>query len=196
MNQLGDLLRAQRDHLRERGDTIEKIADRADMAQSVIYDHLRRREPFKQTPRMATLRKLAKGFRLSLDDVVAAAREATGPVKGNPLQLLLTARRVELDRTNFEASEIAAERGLSVSPATLSNILSGKHVNIEDETVRALAAGFDLPVREVRAAAKQARGKVTYQLPPHVEEQLSPEKWARIVKIVENVLAIEDEPES
>lgn len=192
MNPLGDLLREQRDRLADRGDNIAKIADRAGLAQSVIYHHLSRYEPFKQTPRQGTLRKLARGFQLDPAQVIAAAREATGPAATNPLQALLSARKADLDVTLVELAQRAAKGGHPISPASLSNILSGKHTNLEDDTIRAVAAGFDLSLKDVREAARQSRAKVTYRLPAHLEEQLTPEKWRKIVAAVEALVKIEE----
>jgi transcriptional regulator with XRE-family HTH domain len=174
MNALGDLLRSRRDTLRDRGDTVAKIAQRAGLAESIVYDHLARRDPFKTTPRLATLKKLAKGFGVDEDIVIQTAREATGPMRGNP----------------------AKKKGHHLSEGTVSEVLSGKRTNLEPDTVKALAFAFDLPAKDVAEAARQSQAKVEYRLPPHLEAKLDPKRWAKIVKIVAGVLDVSDDEEA
>lgn len=193
VNELGELLRARRDVLRERGVTVEQIAERADLSPSVIYFHLRQQEPYRQSPRRETLKKLAAGFGIPQAKITAAAHEATAQVEGNPLQLLLTARKAELGITIPEIVDGAERLGLKLSSGNVSNILAGRNVNPNVATLRALAAVLDVPLADVQAAAKQARGQFTYRLPRHVEDQLTPERWARVVKLVEAALRVDDE---
>jgi transcriptional regulator with XRE-family HTH domain len=196
MNALGDLLRSRRDTLRDRGDTVAKIAQRAGLAESIVYDHLARRDPFKTTPRLATLKKLAKGFGVDEDIVIQTAREATGPMRGNPLQLLIRAQQVELDRPARVAVARAKKKGHHLSEGTVSEVLSGKRTNLEPDTVKALAFAFDLPAKDVAEAARQSQAKVEYRLPPHLEAKLDPKRWAKIVKIVAGVLDVSDDEEA
>jgi transcriptional regulator with XRE-family HTH domain len=195
MNPLGDLLRARRDTLKTRGDTVAKIAERAGLAESIVYDHLARHDPYKTTPRLATLNKLAAGFRIEPDLVIQAARDSTGPLRGNPLQLLIRARQMELDRPARQAVRVARKGGHALSEGTVSEVLSGKRVNLEPETVKALAAAFELPAKDVQAAARQSQAKVEYRLPPHLEAQLDPQRWAKIVKIVAGILDVSEDDE-
>lgn len=192
MNQLGDLLRGRRDELRKRGVTVEHIADRADLAPSVVYYHLKQTDPFRQTPRQETLRKLAAGFQIPVTRVREAAREATGPVKGNPLQLLVANARAESGMTFPQAAQKAADAGLSLSTGTLSNITNGQNVNPGAETLKALAVVFDVPLADLKAAAKQARGQFTYRLPSHLEDEMTPEKWRKIIRLVESALDLDE----
>lgn len=193
MNALGEALRTRRDELRKRGDTIDKIADRGDLSVSVVYDHLRRRQPYRQVPRPDTLKRLAVGFQMDPDRVWRLAQESTGsaPYTGNPLQLLLVGQRDKLRLTNKAASEAARAKGYSLSRATLTGLMTGRHGQLTSDTVEALAFVFKLPKRQIEEAANQAARRVTYRLPKHLEERLTPDKWDRIVGIVEGILTIE-----
>lgn len=191
MNPLGDLLRSRRDQLRDRGESVRKIAERAGLPESTVYEHLARHSPAKGMPRRETLERLAKGFALDVGEVIDAAKHSVGPLSGDPLQLLLRARQVELGRDARQAVRKARQQGLRVSEATVSMILNGEHSNITEDTATALAAGFDLDVGQVWQAARQSNARVSYRLPAHLEDQLTPEKWAKIVKIVEGILTVE-----
>lgn len=191
MNALGDLLRARKETLLGRGDTVRAIAARAGLPESTVYEHLARREPNKSLPLPETLERLAKGFKLKLSEVVDAARNSVGPLSGDPLQLLIRSRQLELGRSAAQAVRLARSEGLRISEGTVSAILGGTHTNITDPTCEALAVGFELDVNAVRQAAEQSRNRVTYRLPAHLEDQLTPERWAKIVKIVEGILTVE-----
>lgn len=191
MNPLGELLRSRRDVLRERGDTVRKIADRAGLPESTVYEHLKKTQPVKGLPQRETLEKLAKGFRLPVAEVVEAAKESVGPLRGDPLQLLIRARQLELGRSARQAVREAKKQGCQVSEATVSAIINGEHTNITEPTVIALAVGFDLDVAAVRIAAAQSNARTSYRLPAHIEDQLTPERWAKIIKIVEGILTVE-----
>lgn len=191
MNPLGDLLRSRRDQLRGRGESVRKIAHRAGLPESTVYEHLARYEPAKGMPRRETLERLAKGFRLDVKDVTEAARNAVGPLRGDPLQLLVRAAQLETGRSARQAVRLAKAAGHRVSEATVSAVLNGDHANVTEATASALAAGFDLDPAVVWLAVEQSSSRKHYRLPPHIEEQLTPERWAKILKIVEGILTVE-----
>ena len=195
MNTLGDLLRARREQLRQRGDNVRRIAERAGLAESVVYMHLAKRTPYRQTPFAETLEGLAEGFQLDLDLVWEKAKESTGrpdSFEGNPLQHLLTAARDKRKLSNAEIERLARAKGYTLSRATLTNLLNGKHVNVAPETVAALADVLKIPKRQIEEASQQASQRVSYRLPKRLEEHLTPEKWDRIVQIVEQILAVDE----
>lgn len=195
MNTLGDLLRQRREELRRRGDNVRKIAARGGLAESVVYQHLSKRTPYRQTPYADTLEGLAEGFQLDLDLVWQKARESTGsPVlEGNPLQQLLTTARDAKKLSNAQMSRLAEDAGFALSKTTLTHLMTGKHVNPESETIAALSHVLGVPRKQIEEAASQASRRVTYRLPKRLEAQLNPEKWDRIVQIVEGILAIDEE---
>lgn len=196
MNALGDLLRKRRDELRRRGDTVRKIAERAGLAESVVYMHLAKQTPYRQTPYADTLQALAEGFQLDEDEVWAKAKEATGKsdsFEGNPLQHLLTTARDGLKLSNSEMERRAKQAGFTLSRATLSNLMNGKHVSVAPDTTQALSKVLKIPARQIEEAAQQAQRRVTYRLPKRLEERLSPEKWDQIVQIVEGILQVSDD---
>lgn len=195
MNALGDLLRGRREELRRRGDTVRRIAERAGLAESVVYMHLAKRTPYRQTPYAETLEALAHGFQLDSDRVWSAAKEATGKpdsFEGNPLQQLLTVARDKRNLSNAEISRQAKALGFTLSRATLTNLFNGKHVKMEPDTVQALSKVLRLPARQIEEASVQAARRVTYRLPKRLEEQMTPERWDRIVQIVESILTVDD----
>jgi transcriptional regulator with XRE-family HTH domain len=191
MNALGDLLRSRRDTLRGRGVSVRAIAKKAGLPESTVYEHLKKTQPVKGMPQRVTLEKLAKGFDLPVSDLMEAAKESVGPLRGDPLQLLIRSRQLELGRDARAAVRVAKKKGQSISPATISAVLSGEHANITEPTVAALAAGFELDPALVRAAAAQSAARTSYRLPAHLEDQLTPERWAKIVRIVEDILTVE-----
>lgn len=190
MNALGELLRNRRDVLRSRGVTVAQIEDRSGLPQSTIYEHLRRTAPFETMPRRRTLEKLAKGFQLGVDELVEAAKLSYGS-QGDPLQLLLRAAQVETGRSVRQAVRKAKQEGHALSEGTVSAMLTAQHGQISDAILRAVAAGFDLPFTAVRDAYVSSSAKRRYRLPPHIEEQMTPQRWAKIMKIVEDILTVE-----
>lgn len=196
MNTLGDLLRTRKDELRRRGDTVRKIAERAGLAESVVYMHLAKRTPYRQTPYAETLDALAAGFQLDLDLVWEKAKESTGrpdSFEGNPLQHLLTVARDKRKLSNAEIERQARANGYTLSRATLTNLFNGKHVNVAPETVSALSLVLKIPKRQIEEASSQAAQRVSYRLPKRLEERLTPEKWDRIVQIVEGILTVDEQ---
>lgn len=195
MNTLGDLLRQRRDELRRRGESVRKIAERAGLAESVVYMHLAKRTPYRQTPYPETIDRLAEGFQLDVETIWARAKESTGNpdgFAGNPLQHLLVAARDKLKLSNADVSRQAREIGFTLSRATLTNLMTGKVVNPDPDTLKALSKVLKVPVRQLEEAAVQASQRVSYRLPKRLEERLTPEKWDRIVQIVEGILTVED----
>lgn len=192
MNELGDLLRSRRDELRKRGTTVTAIAEAAGLPESTVYEHLKRREPFKASPRRDTLERLAAGFQLDVADVIDAARKSTGPIQGDPLQLLIRSRQVELGRSARQAAIVAKRAKAPVSEATISAVINGLQSNLTEPTIKGLAAGFDLAEDRIRDAAAQSKARVTYRLPSHIEENLTPERWAKIVRIVSEILDVDE----
>ena len=194
MNTLGDLLRARKDELRRRGDTVRHIAERAGLAESVVYMHLAKRTPYRQTPYGDTLDALAVGFQLDPDVVWAKAKESTGrpdSFEGNPLQGLLTTARDKRKLSNAEIARRAQAKGYTLTRATLTNLFNGKHVNMAPDTIAALSEVLKVPKRQIEEASAQAAQRVSYRLPKRLEEQLTPEKWDRIVAIVEGIIDLE-----
>ena len=188
MNALGDLLRARRDTLKARGIGVRKLVDGVDLANSTVYEYLDAHKPFKTFPRHSTLRKLAEGFQLDLDEVIQAARASTQVIGGNPLQLVLQAAQLETGRTIREAARKATRAGCPISESTISELINGNTWNPTEDTLKALVIGFDLDRKTLDDAANQTRAKVMYRLPSHIEQQLTPERWAKIVKMVEQAL--------
>lgn len=192
MNALSELLRQRKEQLLDRGETVRSIAARGGIAESTVYEHLKRRDPNVTMPLPETLERLAAAFQLDLADVYEAARASIGPITGNPLQILIRSRQLELGRTNRDAAKRARKAKHPISEATISEILTGVRTKITDGTVAALAAGFDLDPTAVQAAADQSSAGRQYRLPRHIEEQLTPERWAAVVKIVEATLKLGD----
>ena len=195
MNTLGDLLRQRRDTLRRRGETVRHIAERGGLAESVVYMHLAKRSPYRQTPHAQTLQGLAEGFQLDLDVVWDKAKESTGEtdrLEGNPLQRLIRMARDEKKLSNADVERLAQAKGHTLTRATMTNLINGKRVGITPETIAALSDVLKIPRRQIEEAAAQASRRVSYRLPKRLEEQLTPEKWDRIVQIVEGILTVDD----
>jgi transcriptional regulator with XRE-family HTH domain len=191
MNPLGHLLRNRRDVLRGRGESIRVIAERAGLPQSTVYEHLKQAGPVKGMPRRETLEKLARGFQVPVGDLIEAAKESVGPLRGDPLQLLIRTAQLETGRSARQAVRKAKQEGHRIAESTVSAIINGEHANITEPTARALAAGYDLDFTAVWLAAEQSNARTHYRLPAHIEEQLTPERWAKILKIVEGILTVE-----
>lgn len=190
MNALGDLLRARRDNLKSRGVHVVSIIAATGLADSTVYEYLTKTVPFKTSPRRKTLEQLAKGFQLPVEEVLAAAKEATGAISGDPLQLLVRSAQIESGLSARQASRRAKKAGHPISEGSISEILSGAAANPSDGLLTGLAAGFGLDPEQVKAAARQSRAQLTYRLPSHIEARLTPERWAKVLKIIDDVLNV------
>lgn len=191
MNPLGELLRHRREELRSRGISVVQIATRAGLPESTVYEYLKRRQPSEQMPRRATLEKLADGFQLRVDEVVEAAKDSMARVTTDPLTLLVKTGMIESGRSARQAVIAAKKRKHQISEGTISTILADKHGEITPRVLDALAVGFDLDRSAVQTAYEQSARRRRYRLPAHIEEQLTPERWATILKIIENALTLE-----
>jgi transcriptional regulator with XRE-family HTH domain len=191
MNPLGELLRSRRDVLRERGITVAKIATKAGLPESTVYEYLRKTKPTEGMPRRETLERLAKGFQLDADDVVNAAKESVASSGADPLQLLLRSAQLDTGRSARQAVRAAKRKGHEISESRLSAILNGDAGQLSERMLAALAAGYDLKPEVVRAAYEQTAARRHFRLPTHIEAQLTPEKWAKLLKLIEQALTLE-----
>lgn len=192
MNALGELLRNRREVLRQRGEKVTQIAERAGLPESTVYEYLKKTQPMRSTPQRKTLERLARGFKLNVEDVISAAKDSTAPLVGaDPLPALLRSAQVESGRSARQAVRKAKAEGHRISEARLSSILNGEAGNLSDHMIAAVAAGYDLDADVVRAAYRQSADRKRYRLPPHLEQQMTPDRWAKILKIVEQILTVE-----
>lgn len=188
MNQLGDLLRNRVAQLKDRGETVRQMAERGGWANSpsTLYDHLRRTQPYGQSIREDVIERLAAAVHLDPEEIRAAAVEATIPLEGSPLQMLLRHRQIEL---GWSFREVATRSGLSL--AYVHNVFMGDAVP-SDEAADKIAVGLDLDGSVVQSALDKTRGQSTYRLPAHIAERLTPESWGKVVKAIEAMVGLDD----
>lgn len=112
---------------------------------------------------------------------------------GNPLQLLIARRMVELgvDGKPLSLAQVVARSGKRggrprVSKPTVSNVVSGKAVKLQPDTVEGLAKALDLAPATIEAAISQA---VTVQMTvPGRLQRLSPEAWHQLMEFGDYLL--------
>jgi transcriptional regulator with XRE-family HTH domain len=155
---------------------------------STMYAHLRTREPYRQVIRPDVLDKLAVAFETDREMLGKLAAESTAATDENPLQMLVRAHLAEKRRS---LRDLAKTSG--VSATTLHHITSGGHANITDAVAKRLAAGMGIPVKTVRKAADRAAKRDVYRLPQHITDNLTPERWKKIVKAVEVMVTLDDD---
>lgn len=111
--------------------------------------------------------------------------------KAGNLKRLVADRAAELDRSLREAEQ---HSGGLVSRSTLSSILRGQRVNVSEDTIRGIALGYELPVKEVERAVvadtKRPAGQRAYKLPDRASD-LSPAAFKALMAHMDYLLAKE-----
>lgn len=189
MNVLANRLRDRRDELVARGESMRKRAELAGWAgPSTVYAHLRTYDPYRQSIRADVLDKLAIAFDLDREEIANLAMQATMPEDGNALQLLI---RAHMASNDLSLRDVAASTGVGLT--TLHSIAKGDHTNITDAVAKKIAKGTRIPVKTIIDAANRAAKRDTYRLPDHITENLTPEQWKKIVKIIEATVSFDED---
>lgn len=121
---------------------------------------------------------------------------AANITSGTPLQLLIARRMVELDgKGPLSLRDVSARGGTGhrgrplVSKATVANVLSGKVVALQPETITGLATALQLDESLIVKAIEQTR-EITMDVPERLKK-LSPEAWEKLLDFGDYLLAQE-----
>lgn len=106
---------------------------------------------------------------------------------GNPLQVLVAQRMRDLGSPGqpLSMSQVVARSGKrggkpGVSKPSVSNILAGRTVALQPQTIEGLARALDVEPRTIRLAIEQA-AHIQMELPDRFT-RLSPEAWHQLVE--------------
>lgn len=103
-----------------------------------------------------------------------------------PLQELVVNRMNEL---GLSFRGVAQRSGGLVSHGTVNNIALGRHSGVfDDDTLRGVALGLDLPLSKVREAAGRQRDQPSEFRLPKKANQLSPADRKAILAMVDALL--------
>lgn len=123
-------------------------------------------------------------------------RGALNTTSGNPLQLLLAQRMMELGRDGkpLTLRQVEEQSGrvqgrYRVSRSTVSTVLNGKTVKLTPETITGFARALKLEEATIERAIEQATA-MTMALPRRLRK-LSPEGWRDLLEYGEFLLSRE-----
>lgn len=66
--------------------------------------------------------------------------------------------------------------------------MTGRHVNLTDERIEAIAHVYSMPRRRLERLVDEQWRRVNYRLPPHLEAKLTPERWDQLLAKIERWL--------